>query len=399
MFNLKHPICSYRTHVNLMINRRCGVHVLAFRACRRALKEVMDMKIVIDDKIPYIRESLARIADEVVCIKGSDITADDVRDADALIVRTRTRCDKALLDGSSVRFVATATIGFDHLDTRYLDEAGITWMNCPGCNSSSVAQYVRSVLILLKNEKGMAPSSCTVGVVGCGHVGSKVVDVARRMGMRVLVCDPPLEQAGTAAGQYDFVTMEDIARRCDIITFHVPLTRDGRHATWHLADRAFMDSLQRCPVIINTSRGSVVDNNALLEALYINKVKDAVIDTWENEPDINLQLLGRVYIGTPHIAGYSADGKVNADNMVMEGLCRHFRIPLTDKIIPPALPKAAFQAAKDGILHAEMPPFATPEECSALALYNPLADSGRLKASPQSFEELRGNYPLRREKW
>lgn len=359
----------------------------------------IQMKIVIDDKIPYIHEALARISDNTAYIKGSEISADDVRDADALIVRTRTRCDRALLEGSRVSFIATATIGYDHIDTRYMDEAGIRWMNCPGCNSSSVAQYVRSVLILLKNEKGMAPAGCTVGVVGCGHVGSKVVNVARQMGMRVLVCDPPLEQQGNAGGQCRFVTLADIARECDIITFHVPLTKNGPHATYHLADKAFLDSLQRCPVIINTSRGGVVDNDALVRALYYNKVKDAVIDTWENEPDINLRLLDMAYIGTPHIAGYSADGKANADNMVLEGLCRHFGIELADRIIPPALPKAAFQAAKDRLLHAERPPFATQEECLALALYNPLTDSANLKDAPHIFEELRGNYPLRREKW
>lgn len=368
-------------------------------ACAPPETKRIRMKIVIDDKIPYIRDAVDRLGIEAVYMPGSGISPADVRDADALIVRTRTRCDKSLLGGSRVSFVATATIGYDHIDTRYMDEAGITWMNCPGCNSSSVAQYMRSVLILLKNEKGMNPAGTTIGVVGCGHVGSKVAGVARQAGMRVLVCDPPLELSGTAAGRYSFATLADIARECDIITFHVPLTKDGPHATYHLADKAFMESLRRCPVIINTSRGSVVDNDALADALYINKVRDAVIDTWENEPDISLRLLDMAYIGTPHIAGYSADGKVNADNMVLEGLCRHFGISLTDRIIPPALPNAVFQAAKDRLLHTKRPPFATQEECLALALYNPLTDSKNLKDAPHRFEELRGNYPLRREKW
>lgn len=368
-------------------------------ACASSETKRIRMKIVIDDKIPYIRDAVGRLGVEAVYMPGNEIGPADVNDADALIVRTRTRCDKALLSGSRVSFVATATIGYDHIDTRYMDEAGITWMNCPGCNSSSVAQYMRSVLILLKNEKGMKPAETTIGVVGCGHVGSKVAGVARQMGMRVLVCDPPLELSGTAAGRYSFATLADIARECDIITFHVPLTKDGPHATYHLADKAFMESLRRCPVIINTSRGSVVDNDALADALYINKVREAVIDTWENEPDISLRLLEMAYIGTPHIAGYSADGKVNADNMVLEGLCRHFGISLTDSIIPPALPNAVFQAAKDRLLHAKRRPFATQEECLALALYNPQTDSKNLKDAPHRFEVLRGNYPLRREKW
>ena len=145
------------------------------------------MKIVIDDKIPYIREAISRITADAVYKKGTEISAEDVRDADALIVRTRTRCDEALLKGSSVKFVATATIGFDHIDAGYMRRAGIEWMSCPGCNAASVAQYVRSVLLLLKRQKGMSLESSTIGIVGCGHVGSKVKEVAEEYGMRVLV--------------------------------------------------------------------------------------------------------------------------------------------------------------------------------------------------------------------
>lgn len=338
------------------------------------------LRVVIDDKIPYIRDAVSRITDNAVYLPGSEISAGDVRDADALIVRTRTKCDEALLGGSSVSFVATATIGFDHIDTGYLRKAGIEWINCPGCNSASVAQYLRSVLILLRRDKGIRPEKATVGVVGCGHVGSKVAQVARDEGFRVLVCDPPLAMAGRGA---DFVTMETIEEECDIITFHVPLTRDGMHATYHLADAAFFGRLKKRPVIINTSRGAVVDNGCLLDALIYNKVRDAVIDTWENEPQINLQLLEKVWIATPHIAGYSADGKVNADNMVLEGLCRHFGIARPERIVPPPLPQD----------------MALPEDADGLrlALYAPLEDSRRLKNDPGRFEWLRGNYPLRRE--
>ena len=342
------------------------------------------MKIVVDDKIPYIRETLAEITPDTVYIKGSEITADDVRDADALIVRTRTQCDEKLLAGSRVKFVATATIGFDHIDTEYMKRSGIQWMNCPGCNSSSVAQYVRSTLILLVRHKGIKAEEATVGVVGYGHVGSKVAREARAMGFRVLVCDPPLAAAGCQEEE-DFVGMDRIERECDIITFHVPLTRTGSCPTLHLADAEFFARLQRRPVIINTSRGAVVDNDALLDALDCGTVRDAVVDTWENEPHISLPLLNKVYIGTPHIAGYSADGKVNADNMVIEGLCRFFGIEDRWHITPPALP--------DGMLPEG------DENDRKLQLYDPLADSRRLKSAPETFEELRGNYPLRREKW
>ena len=260
------------------------------------------MKIVVDDKIPYINDALRELADEVVSLPGARISAADVHDADALIVRTRTRCDAALLDGSRVRFVATATIGFDHIDTEYMRAAGVEWMNCPGCNAASVAQYVQSALTLMRREKGLDLRGMTIGVVGCGHVGSKVARVALDEGMRVMVCDPPREIAGQTE-TYEpcgvkpvdgikpvFVSLDTIMRECDVITFHTPLTRSGRYGTLHLADEAFFNGLERRPVVINTSRGAVVDNQALKAAIMANKVSAAVIDTWENEPNIDLDL-------------------------------------------------------------------------------------------------------------
>lgn len=328
------------------------------------------MKIVVDDKIPYIRDVLAQITPDVVYLPGSKIMAADVRDADALIVRTRTRCDEQLLSGSRVQFVATATIGYDHLDTAFLNRSGIKWMNCPGCNSGSVAQYLHSVLILLMRDRGIVPGKTTFGIVGCGHVGSKVAAIASKMGFRVLVSDPPL---GMDCNLMD----------CDIITYHVPLTRTGECPTWHLADAAFFDGLTRVPIIINTSRGEVVDNKALLAALESGRVRDAVIDTWEGEPIVDRELLRRVYIGTPHIAGYSADGKVNANRMVVDGLCRHFGLPNHFSMSPPALPRKIV--------------FGNNENDNYLQVYNPLEDSEKLKNAPEKFEELRGNYPIRRE--
>lgn len=330
------------------------------------------MKIVVDDKIPYIREKLAVLADEVVALRGSDIHAADVRDADAIVVRTRTRCDEELLQGSRVKFVATATIGFDHIDVDYMHRAGIFWTNCPGCNAGSVAQYVECSLLLLAQERGLCLNASTIGIVGCGHVGSKVKSVAERLGMRVLVCDPPL-------GRPDFVSLDVIEREADVITFHVPLTHEGPDATYHMADEDFFCRLSRVPYIINTSRGEVVDNNALLAALDSGRVRDAVMDVWENEPSLNLQLLQRVFIGTPHIAGYSADGKVNADNMVIDALCRHFRLPHPGRIDVPSLP--------DDFVYTGQP----------LELYNPMVDSRKLKEAPLSFEYFRNHYPLRRE--
>ena len=339
------------------------------------------MKIVVDDKIPYIRETICQLADEVVFLSGAAITAADVKDADVLVVRTRTRCNRQLLERSKVKLVVTATIGYDHLDTQWLDAAGIRWTNCPGCNSGSVAQYVECSLLLLEQQKGLVLRQSTIGIVGCGHVGSKVKAVAERLGMRVLVCDPPLQKANSqklTANSY--VSLDEIERRCDVITFHVPLTRKGQYATWHLADDDFFHRLSRVPYIINTSRGEVVDNKALLSAMEERRVRDAIIDVWEDEPHPDSVLLEKVFIGTPHIAGYSADGKVNADNMVIDAICQHFSLPHPGLIAPPKLP-ADFTYSG-----------------SPLDLYNPMEDSKKLKAASSRFEQLRNNYPLRREK-
>lgn len=335
----------------------------------------LDMKIVIDDKIPYIRPAIEELGVEARYIKGADISATDVKDADALIVRTRTHCDRSLLEGSKVQFIATATIGFDHIDTDYLKEAGISWTNCPGCNAASVGQYLRSSLLLLQRDFSLCLSKSTVGIVGCGHVGSEVLKVAHELGMHVLVCDPLI----TPIPNVEMVDMNRIEKDADVITFHVPLTLAGPCPTFHLADNGFFSRLRQKPFIINTSRGQVVDNEALLEALEKGYVKQAIIDTWEHEPHISLSLLQKVYIGTPHIAGYSADGKVNADNMVIKALCEYFHLPRPHTIIPPSLPT-------DFVYNG-----------NPLQLYNPLIDSEHLKTHPEMFEDLRGNYPIRRE--
>lgn len=333
------------------------------------------MKVIVDDKIPYIREALSRLADEIIYLPGATITANDVRDADALIVRTRTRCNRALLEGSSVKFIATATIGYDHIDTEYCHEAGIMWSNCPGCNAGSVAQYIRSSLLLLNQERGLQFADSTLGVVGVGHVGTLVCEVGDALGMNVLRCDPPRVERG----EEGFLSLNELAERCDVITFHTPLTRKGKYPTMHMADSAFFASLARVPIIINTSRGEVVDTAALSEALEKGLVREAVIDVWENEPDIDRALLNRVYLGTPHIAGYSADGKANATRMVLEAFCRHFGLGEKEfSITPPPLP--------EGI-----------DPHDPLALYDPRKESQALKSKPGTFEQLRGNYPLRRE--
>lgn len=335
------------------------------------------MKAVVDDKIPYIKGQIERVVDEVVYMGGGDIQAEDVRDADILVVRTRTRCGRALLEGSKVRLVVTATIGFDHIDTEYLAGAGIRWTNCPGCNASSVRQYVHNSLLVLD----MLRPGLTVGVVGVGHVGSLVAADLEEAGLRVLRCDPPLADAGADG---EFVALEKIAAEADIITFHTPLVQDGPYPTFHMADSDFFASLRRKPLIINSSRGEVVDNAALVRALDEGMVCDAVVDTWEGEPDIDRCLLQRAAIATPHIAGYSADGKANATRMSLQTVCDFVGKPFDLEVCPPELPLDM------------MPTSDVPSE-RALQLYNPMADTARLKQAPERFEWLRGNYPLRRE--
>ena len=339
------------------------------------------MKIVVDDKIPFIREAIAQISTDVIYKPGIAISPDDIHDADALIIRTRTRCDETLLKGSKVSFIATATIGYDHLDIEYLKRAHITWTNCPGCNANSVGQYIHSCLLLLEKEKGYNLSKTTVGLVGVGHVGHAVIEAIRPLGVQILLNDPPQKEALRKAGKPHefFLKMEELQEKCDIISFHTPLITKGPYPTFHLANKTFFNALKKQPIIINTSRGAVVDNTDVLQALKDGIIRDAIIDTWENEPNINQELLNLIYIGTPHIAGYSADGKANAT------LCNHFHLPVTFQIRVPQLPEE------------ELPEPNLTETERALVLYNPHTDSLKLKSHPTMFEELRGNYPLRRE--
>ena len=339
------------------------------------------MRIIVDNKIPFIREAVESIADEVIYAAGNEFTPELVKEADALIIRTRTRCDRQLLEGSRVQFIATATIGFDHIDTDYCRQAGIEWANAPGCNAASVGQYIHSVLLLLQLKRDKPLAGLNMGIVGVGHVGSIVAEVASDMGLKVLLNDPPREET---EGSGRFHSLHTLAQECDIISFHTPLAREGKYPTYHLADASFFASLRRKPVFINTSRGEVADTQALLAALDNGQVSDAVIDVWENEPDIDRTLLQRTFIGTPHIAGYSADGKANATRMALTALCRHFSIKPDFHIVPPKPANLIITASNET------------EAC--LQIYDPRRDSNALKEHPERFEALRGDYPLRRER-
>lgn len=339
------------------------------------------MNVVIDEKIPFLGQALEAMGHSVLSRPGVEICADDVREAGALFVRTRTRCNGQLLGGSKVRFIGTATIGYDHIDQAYCAASGIAWASAAGCNAGAVLQYVQSVVYAWAKERGRSLNGLAMGVVGVGEIGARVAAWAREAGMRVLLNDPPRELREGAGG---FVPLSRIAAECDIITFHPTLGMSGEHASYHLAGPVFFGSLQRCALLINASRGPVVDNEALKSAIEAGRVGDAVLDVWENEPDIDLSLLNKVFVGTPHIAGYSLEGKMNATRMVLEAFARFSGYP-------GRLPLPGVPAPRPSVVSA-----ASLSE-ALLSIYSPFADSAALKANPRAFEELRNCYALRRE--
>ncbi|MDE6396784.1 MAG: 4-phosphoerythronate dehydrogenase, partial [Muribaculaceae bacterium] len=272
------------------------------------------------------------------------------------------------------KFVATATIGMDHIDRDWAARAGLTAVNAPGCNAPAVAQYVFASLARLINRP---VGQYTIAIVGVGNVGRIVERWARALDMRVMRVDPLRQKA---EGGADWSTLEDAAREADIITFHTPLTRGGEHPTFHLADRDFFRSLKRAPIVINSSRGPVVDNEAWLEAIGQGLVSHSVIDVWEGEPSLNLRLLEKADIATPHIAGYSRDGKVRATSMVLDEISKHFGLPSLKPDCTEAQPIAETISVR-----------------SVMESYNPLDDTRELRANPARFEQLRDSYDLRQE--
>lgn len=339
------------------------------------------IKIIIDRNIPSIEGAFEGVAD-VVYLPYKEMTPETVRDADALIVRTRTKCNRSLLEGSKVKFIASATIGYDHIDAAYCEENGIQWANAPGCNALSVAQYMASALCVLKSNYNFDFKDKTIGIVGVGAVGSKIELLAKAFGMNVLLNDPPRQRR---EGDLNFVSLNEIAEKADIITFHTPLNRDGIDRTFHLADEQFFASLRRKPVIINAARGEVVDTEALKKAMNDGLVAEAIVDCWENEPNIDRDLLKMSLITTPHIAGYSADGKANAARQSVQAVSRFFHLG-KDDWQPNPLPKGLERDFKN----VNTCDFFTQS-------YNILEDSERLKTSPETFENQRSNYPFRRE--
>jgi erythronate-4-phosphate dehydrogenase len=351
------------------------------------------MNIVADENIPCVAEAFASLGEVTLC-PGRGMQAADVRDADILLVRSVTRVGPELLEGSRVRFVGSATIGFDHVDRDYLQARGIGFATAPGSNATSAAEYVVSALLVLAERKGFELAGRRVGIVGCGNVGSRVRERLMALGMQCMVNDPPLKAQG---GHDDYVELDDILD-ADVITFHVPFTREGDWPTWHLAGRAFLERLKPGAVLVNTARGAVVDNAALDALLSARDDLTAVLDVWEGEPAISEALLQKVDIGTPHIAGYSLDGKLRGTEMIYRAACEHVAGSADWRPVN-ALPARQVLALED-----------TQDTGAALRravcfAYDVREDDARLRnmlslpvdERPQYFDRLRKEYPVRRE--
>jgi len=347
------------------------------------------IKIIADNKIPFLEGVLEPFAD-ITYLAGAQTDALTIKDAQALITRTRTKCNQDTLADSQVKMIATATIGFDHIDTKNCEKHHIMWTNAPGCNSGSVKQYVASTLATIANRLSIDLKNKTIGVVGVGNVGSKVADFAQAIGMKVLLNDPPRAEK---EGAEHFVELDELIEKSDVITFHVPLQREGKYKTYHLGDKKLFTKCKKEVIIINSSRGEVINNNDLLEALKNEEIGQTVLDVWENEPNMDLNLLDKSLIATPHIAGYSADGKANGTSMSVQAISKHFDLPLKnwypDNIPAPEQPHIVIDA--EGLSEQEV------WIKAVLHTYSIMEDDKRFRDQPETFEFLRGSYPIRRE--
>lgn len=329
------------------------------------------MKIIVDQAIPFLRGVLEPFA-EVLYRPGREFPHEEVRTADALVIRTRTRCDSRLLEDSSVRMIATATIGFDHIDLAWCARHGIEVATAAGCNARGVLQWVAAVLTTLSRRDGWRPEERTLGIVGVGHVGSLVRSYAEAWGFHVLCCDPPREERE----QCGFLPLEEVAREADLLTFHTPLDASTRHMA---SDRLFA-AMKPGAVVINSSRGEVVDGEALRRSR-----QRWVLDVWEHEPSLDPELLDRALLATPHIAGYSLQGKANATALAVAALSRRFGLPL-DGWYPPEVERTQPRPISWEELRRTLPQH-----------YDIEAESEHLKHHAEEFESLRDHYAYRRE--
>ena len=353
------------------------------------------MRIVADENIPLLDEFFAGFG-EIQRLPGRSIDVAAVASADLLLVRSVTQVDQTLLQGSAVKFVGTCTIGTDHLDLDYFQQAGITWASAPGCNARGVVDYVLGSLLVLAEQQGIDLATRTYGVIGAGQVGSRLIKVLRSLGWRVLVCDPPRQ----AAEGGDFVSLQHLLETCDVISLHTPLERAGAHPTHHLFDQSRLAALKSGSWLINASRGAVVDNRALHELLAQGSDLQVVLDVWEGEPQVDVALAALCRIATPHIGGYSLDGKLRGTAQIYQALCQHLGVVPSVKLahlMPAAwLNTMTIDASAD-------PTWALASICRAV--YDPRRDDADFRRSllgdapsrRAAFDGLRKHYPMRRE--
>ena len=353
------------------------------------------MLIVADENIPLIEAFFASFG-EIRRLPGRQITRADVHDADVLLVRSVTRVDRELLEGSAVRFVGTCTIGTDHLALDYFEQAGIQWSSAPGCNARGVVDYVLGSLLTLADIEGADLAQRTYGVIGAGEVGGRLVRVLRDLGWNVRVCDP-LRQAAEGG---DYVSLEQIIEQCDVISLHTPLSKNGEFATWHLLDEARLNRLKPGTWLINASRGPVVDNAALRKVLNAREDLQAVLDVWEGEPQVDVELADLCVLATPHIAGYSLDGKQRGTAQIYEALCDFLgqapQVQLADLLPAPWLARVELSANSDQAWALAM---------LCRGVYDPRRDDADFRRTltgsgdqqKLAFDALRKLYPVRRE--
>ncbi|MBJ6137586.1 4-phosphoerythronate dehydrogenase PdxB [Marinobacter litoralis] len=356
------------------------------------------MLIVADENIPLLESFFGDIG-EIRRVKGRGLTRNEVQDADILLVRSVTRVNRDLLEGTRVRFVGTATIGTDHVDVDWLTEQGIGFSAAPGCNAGSVAEYVLAVISLFADQRDLCDwSTLSVGVVGAGNVGSELARILERLDFDVKLCDPPRQDAEPENAD-EFVSLAETLA-CDVVTFHTPLTRAGDYPTHHMISDQQLAELTSDQLLINAGRGEVIDGAALARRLAQPDAPVVALDVWENEPAIDPDLVDNVWLATPHIAGYSLEGKVQGTEMVYQALCRFLGLPVRKKagqFLPePALSNMSFtrNAVEDEALRLALGACYDPRK-DDLRLRRVMKEEGEKRA--EAFDRLRRDYPVRRE--
>lgn len=357
------------------------------------------MHIIADENIPLVQEFFSELG-SIETLPGREMTSEQIKHADILLVRSITEVNAKLLEGTKVRFVATATIGCDHIDQDYLKSQEIGFANAPGCNANSVVEYVLSVLTLLADQEGFQLQDKTIGIVGAGNVGGLLKQRLDSLGINLLVNDPPRAEQEGAEG---FVSLDELLAQADVISMHTPLIRTGDHPTLHLLNQTRIEALKPDTILINTGRGAAIDTAALKDRLQTRNDLFTVLDVWESEPNIDHELLELVDIATPHIAGYSLDGKLGGTEMVYLAVCDYFGLPVRKKLgqlMPePPLRKLSYSSRADqwyAILTAVRACYDVRNDDMALRrAFSRAARNGQ--STGEAFDLLRRNYPVRRE--